>query len=276
MANKTVLLTGSSTGIGRAAAMYFHKQGWNVAASMRTPAKETELTKLPGVICPALDVTKPETIQSAVAETLRQFGSIDVLVNNAGYGLTGPFEGITDDQVQRQFETNVFGLMRVTRALLPHFRSKQSGVVVNISSMGGRITFPFYSLYHGTKWAVEGFTESLRYEVEPFGIRLKLIEPGAIKTDFYGRSNDSSLPNAPPAYQAATEIAFTNMNKAGANGSLPEEVAAVIFRAATDGSRKLRYPIGKNARPLLLVRRLISDALFASLVKSEVFKPLKK
>jgi len=269
---KTVLITGSSTGIGRAAAHYFQEQGWNVAATMRTPSKERELNQLADVICPALDVTSEDSIKGAIEATIQKFGRIDVIVNNAGYGLTGPFEGATEDQIKRQFETNVFGLMRVTKAILPHFRSQKSGVIVNVASMGGRIVFPLYSLYHGTKWAVEGFSESLRFEIEPLGIRIKIVEPGAIKTDFYDRSNDSTLPNSPNDYQADAKIAFKNMNEAGATGTDPKVVAKAIFKAASDGSNKLRYPVGPDAKSLLWLRRFISDSTFARLVRMTVYK----
>src|SRR5688500_4725794 len=164
MNQKTVLITGSSTGIGRATAQYFQKQGWNVAASMQNPDKETYLNELPNVICPALDVTSEESVIATLNEIILTFGRIDLAINNAGYGLTGPFECTTEEQIKRQFETNVFGLMRVTRLILPHFRRNHSGMIINISSVEGRMIFPYYSLYHGTKWAVEGFTESLRFE----------------------------------------------------------------------------------------------------------------
>jgi NAD(P)-dependent dehydrogenase (short-subunit alcohol dehydrogenase family) len=270
--NKTVLITGSSTGIGRAAVTYFHNKGWNVVATMRSPEKEKELNLLSNVICPKLDVTSEDSILKAIDFGIKTFGKIDVVVNNAGFGLTGPFEGTTENQIQKQFETNVFGLMRVTRLILPHMRENKNGKIINISSMGGRIVFPYYSLYHATKWAVEGFTESLRFEVEPLGIQVKLIEPGAIKTDFYDRSRDSSLETAPSDYKAQALIGFRNMDKEGANGSLPEEVASVIFKAANDSSSRIRYPIGKNAGSLLLFRRLAPDSLFANVVKSVVFK----
>lgn len=269
---KTVLITGSSTGIGRATANYFHGQGWNIAATMRSPEKERELSQLENAICPPLDVLSELSIQSAIEATIQKFGQIDAIINNAGYGLTGPFEGATEEQIKRQFETNVFGLMRVTKAILPHFRAKKSGVIVNVASMGGRIAFPLYSLYHGTKWAVEGFSESIRFEVEPLGIAVKIVEPGAIKTDFYQRSNDSTLSNAPHDYQASAKIAFRNMDQAGAMGTDPKVVAQTIFRAASDGSKKLRYPVGRDAKTLLLLRRFISDSLFARLVRMTVYR----
>ena len=173
---KTVLITGSSSGIGRAAAKLFQKKGWNVAATMRSPQKEKELTNLENVICPQLDVMKVETIRQAVEETKQKFGEINAVVNNAGYGLVGPFEAATQEQIQRQFSTNVFGLMNVTGEVIPYFRERKQGIIANIASIGGRVTFPLYSLYHGTKWAVEGFSESLQHELKPFNIKIKIIE----------------------------------------------------------------------------------------------------
>jgi NAD(P)-dependent dehydrogenase (short-subunit alcohol dehydrogenase family) len=269
---KTIFVTGSSAGIGRSIVKYFHARGWNVAATMRTPSQEIELNRLPGVICPKLDVTSGESIEAAIKAAIDTFGKIDVLVNNAGYGLSGPFEGATEDQIRKQFDTNVFGLMKCTRSILSYFRSQKSGIIINISSMGGRLAFPYYSLYHSTKWAVEGFTESLRYEVEPLGIRVKLIEPGVIKTEFLGRSSDSSFDSAPPEYHQLAKLALQNINKAGDNGSTSEEVAAEVFKAATDQSLKLRYSVGSNSGILLFLRRLLSDQVFAKIVRLQVFK----
>lgn len=234
----TVLITGSSSGIGRAAAQLFHERGWNVVATMRTPAK-SDLSGERMLLAP-LDVTDDASIASAIAAGITRFGTIDAVVNNAGFGMTGPFEGSTQADVQRQFDTNVFGLMNVTRAILPHMRERRSGTIVNVSSIGGRLTFPFYSLYHATKWAVEGFTESLQFEVEAYNIRMKLVEPGPIKTDFYDRSADI-LSSAP--YERAWTATKALMDKAGATGATPERVAAMIVRAASDRSQRLRYPV---------------------------------
>ncbi len=145
--NRTVLITGASTGIGRCTAEYFQLMGWNVAATMRHPEKEAELNLLENVKCIRLDVLDEGTIRSAIADTLKTFGDIDVVVNNAGYGTIGPFEAAEEKQIHRQFDTNLFGLMRVTRVMLPHFRERKSGTIINISSAGGRMTWPLYSLY---------------------------------------------------------------------------------------------------------------------------------
>jgi short-subunit dehydrogenase len=195
---------------------------------------------------------------------------VDVLLNNAGYGTVGPFEASAPEQVERQIATNVIGLMSVTRAFLPHFRERKGGVIVNVSSVGGRITFPLYSLYHATKWAVEGFSEALVYELEPFGIRVKIIEPGPIKTDFYDRSLDVMSRPGLTAYEAFVARAMPALQKAGADAPGPEVVARAIYKAATDGSRRLRYPA--NSAALLLLRRLLPTGVFMGLVKRLLLK----
>lgn len=267
---KTVLITGSSSGIGRAAALHFQKQGWNVAATMRTPGKDTELAALDNVAEFALDVTDEESIRKAITDAIERFGDLDVVVNNAGYGLVGAFEQTSDEQIRRQFDTNVFGLMSVCRAVLPHFRGRRGGTIVNVASMGGRLTFPLYSLYHGTKWAVEGFTESLQHELKPFNVKVRIIEPGPIKTDFYGRSMDNPEPapesDADDPYAEYVDRALGSMQASGANGAAPEVVAKVIYRAATSRTGRLRYPAGATGRMLLILRRLLPDGIFNGLV----------
>ncbi len=264
---KTVLITGSSSGIGRAAAEYFSAKGWQVAASMRSPEKETALGKLAGVHCVRLDVTHAESIRAAVREVQKRFGGLDVLVNNAGYGLVGPFENTTPDQIRRQFETNVFGLMETARAVLPVMR-ESGGVIINVASIGGRVTFPLYSLYHASKWAVEGFSEALRYELDPLGVTVKVVEPGPIKTDFYQRSAEPVANPRDAAYASFSERASRHMDKFVAIfASKPEAVARVIYRAATDGKSRLRYPAGWAATPILLGRRLLPFGFFQGLVR---------
>ena len=269
---KTILITGASTGIGYATALLFQQQGWNVVATMRSPEKAAALAALKNVCCLRLDVTNPESISQAIEQTLQRFPSIDVLVNNAGYGLIGPFEACSLEQIERQFATNVFGLMAVTRALLPHFREQKAGIIMNVASIGGHMGFPLYSLYHATKWSVEGFSESLQYELEPFNIRVKIIEPGPIKTDFYDRSADLASKPGLTAYDAFVAKVMAATKKAGTTGSPPEVTAQVIYRAATDGSRRLRYPAGGNAGALIFLRKLLPDRLFSSIIRGAMVR----
>lgn len=266
---KTILITGSSSGIGKATVEYFHKQGWNIAATMRSPEK-AQWENTANIAAIRLDVTDENSIKAAVDETLEKFDAIDALVNNAGYGLVGAFEASNNEQIERQFQTNVFGLMNVCREILPVFRAQKSGVIINVASMGGRITFPLYSLYHATKWAVEGFSESLQYEVEEFGIRIKIIEPGPIKTDFYDRSQDLTRKDELTAYDDFINKALPNMQKAGETAPGPEAVAKIIYQAATDNSSKMRYPV--NSAGILTMRKLLPDGAFFSVVKSAVLK----
>jgi NAD(P)-dependent dehydrogenase (short-subunit alcohol dehydrogenase family) len=266
---QTVFITGASTGIGRDTAQLFHNKGWNVVATMRTPSKAGAwATDGERMLVLPLDVTDPASIDAARDAAIARFARIDVVVNNAGYGLVGPFEASTHEQVARQIETNVYGVMHVTRALLPHLRESRSSVLINVASMGGRITFPLYSVYHATKWAVEGFTESLQHELRAFGVRVKIIEPGPIKTDFYDRSMDLVTKPGLTAYDSYVARVMPNMQKAGATAPGGSLVAGVIFRAATDGSSRLRY--SANATPILILRKLLPDRLFNAIVRLAV------
>lgn len=266
--SKTVLITGSSSGIGKTTAAWFQAMGWKVAATMRKPELETELNQLENVTCIPLDVLDSKSIDRAIQETITTFGSIDVVVNNAGYGLIGPFEATSDEQIRKQFDTNVYGLMNVTRAILPHFRERKSGTIINVASAGGRMTWPLYSLYHGTKWAVEGYSESLQYELRPFNIRVKIIEPGAIQTDFYGRSMEVGQQKGLDVYEEYVNRVVPNLQQAGADAPGPEMVAEVIYKAATDNSWKLRYTAGRGAGYILFLRRIIPTRWFNGLVRT--------
>jgi NAD(P)-dependent dehydrogenase (short-subunit alcohol dehydrogenase family) len=265
---KTLFITGASTGIGRAAVHHFRDQGWNVAATMRTPSDHADLVS-DQVRTFALDVTDPATIGPAVDQAIQAFGSVDVLVNNAGYGAFGPFEAASNEQIERQYATNVTGLMFVTREFIPHFRERRSGVIINISSVGGRATFPFYSLYHGSKWAVEGFSESLNFELNPFGIRVKLVEPGVIKTDFVTRSLDTLKKEGLDIYDE-TIRKFREAWSAGRNASSPDMVADVIHHAATDGTDQLRYIAGDDAKMILDTRAKLSQEDYYAMVRQRL------
>ncbi len=263
---KTILITGASTGIGKGTAEYFAEQGWNVAATMRNPDKANDLIESDHLKKFCLDVVDKSSIQQAVQGTLDTFGQIDVVLNNAGYGAWGPLESATDEQIRRQFDVNVFGLLDVTRAVLPHMRSRKQGTIINITSVGGRITTPLGSLYHGTKWAVEGITESLRYELEPLGIRVKVVEPGGVKTDFTGRSLDV-FDNQEADYDPIIRKVMGVIDKADVFPSTPHDIAKVVLKAATDGNKKLRYPAGSDAKMFLRVRSLFGANATHSLVK---------
>lgn len=267
--SQTVLITGTSTGIGRETARLFQSQGWNVIATMRAPEKETELNQLENVRVLRLDVTDEESIREVIAEGTSEFGSIDVLVNNAGFGSFGLLEATSLDAIREQFETNVVGLLATTKAVLPHMRERRQGVVVNISSMGGRIGFPLGTLYHGSKFAVEGLSEALSYELAAVGIRVKIVEPGMVRTDFSGRSarfsDDESL----------AEYRDVIANFAGGYAAIsdgppaePDEVATTIFTAATDGTDRLRYVSGKGGGALIERRQREDDATFSAFLRT--------
>ncbi len=265
--NKTIFITGSSTGIGKTTALYFLNQGWNVIATMRNPDKEQELKKFSNCLVLKLDVLDEASIEEAIKTGISRFQKIDVLVNNAGYGLMGVLEGMSMDQIKKQFDTNVFGLLSVTQKMLPHFRQNKSGTIINISSVAGRIAFPLFSLYHGTKWAVEGISESLQYELKPFNIKVKCVEPGAIKTDFYDRSSDNNLATVPEAYKNFSHYMLEKTNQAGRMGKKPIAVAKVIYKAANDQNYKLRYPVGLDIKMFLLFRRFLPTTIFRKIVQ---------
>jgi NAD(P)-dependent dehydrogenase (short-subunit alcohol dehydrogenase family) len=266
---KVALVTGASSGIGRSTVKEFAKHGWQVVATMRSPEQETELGTLPGVQIQRLDVTDRNSIQSVIDQITDQFGRIDVLVNNAGYGLMGPFEETSPAQIEKQFATNVFGLMNVTRAVLPLMRSRQSGSIINISSIGGRIGIPLYSSYHATKFAVEGFSESLAFELKPFGIDVVLIEPGAIATEFIGRSADFAKPAEESPYKPYFERVLAKFMVASTQGSSPDVVARKIVATATTSSPKLRNPIGGGAEILMMMRKILPDWALKGLVRQQ-------
>jgi NAD(P)-dependent dehydrogenase (short-subunit alcohol dehydrogenase family) len=269
-----MLVTGASTGIGRATAQLFLERGWNVAATMRSPEKARanprEWPARENLFLPRLDVTEQESIRLGVGETLARLGSIEAVVNNAGYGLVGPFEASTTEQIERQIRTSLLGVMNVVRELLPIFRQQGDGTIANVSSVGGRLTFPLYSAYHATKWGLEGFSEGLQFELRPHNIRVKIIEPGPIKTDFYDRSMDIVSKPGLTAYDNLVARAMPNMQKAGSTAPGPEGVARVIYKAVTDGSWKLRYPA--NGALFLALRRFLPERVFRAIIARAVVR----
>lgn len=266
---QTILITGSSTGIGKASAQHFQRQGWNVIATMRTPEQGAELAALPNVLVTRLDMQDSASIKSAVAAGIERFGKTDVLLNNAGYGAYGLLEATPMDKVVRQFQVNVIGLLETTQAVLPHMRANGSGTVINISSIGGKMTFPLGSLYHGTKFAVEGLSEALHFELAAVGIRVKIVEPGLVKTDFAGRSFDFNNDEKLTEYQPFVTKFMARMGAMGKGGATPESVAEVIFGAATDGTDQLRYTAGADAAEFIKNRKAADDATFIGGIKRQ-------
>ena len=264
---KTVLITGTSSGIGKSTVIEFAKNGWNVIATQRNPENEIDFNSYSNVKLYALDVTNLESIKQAFEKAKNKFGKIDVVINNAGYGVDGAFEAMSDEVIEKQFNTNVFGLMRVTREAIKAMRPSGGGRIIQISSMGGKITFPLYSIYHATKFAVEGFTESLHYELAQFKIKLKLIEPGPIVTDFYGRSRQFIKPD----YTNEYDTFIAKFNDAAAkvikDAEGPEVVAKMIYKSATDNSNQMRYAVGKPGPMLLVLRKWLSDKLYFLMVR---------
>ncbi|MCF8262375.1 MAG: SDR family oxidoreductase [Melioribacteraceae bacterium] len=269
--SKTILITGASSGIGKATAIHCHQQGWNVIATMRSPEKDTELRELVNVHLEKLDVLDLESINQTIQNGISKFGKIDALVNNAGYGAYGPLETFPRENIVRQFNTNVIGLMDVTKAIIPHFRKNRSGVIVNISSIGGQMTFALGSLYHGTKFAVEGISESLHYEMKEIGVKVKIVEPGFIATDFGGRSFDFQAGDIED-YQPLIGALMKQWQNPNNTVSPPNLVAEVIYNAVTDGTNQLRYRAGDDADFLLDSRKKMTDEDFFDMMNKQLEK----
>ncbi len=233
---KAVFITGASSGIGEATAQYFVEQGWRVFATARHPEKLGSWSRASQVTTLPLDITKPESVRSAVADALRDSGGLDVLINNAGVGLEGPLEAITGMEMEEHFQTNLFGTVRMIQEVLPIFESSGVGVIVNVSSVSGR--FEFVSLAILRRQVRDGgMSESLYYELRPFNIRIKLVEPGGTRTNFWQVFSQHE------AYEPGLSAVKTRMDQGAGSLPGPESVARVIFKAATDGSERLRYPV---------------------------------
>ena len=264
---KTILITGASSGIGLATALHFAARGWNVAATMRDPLKADPALKHPQISLFALDVTNEDSIAQALADSVGRYKKIDVLLNNAGYALFGPIEAVDSRQIQQQFATNLFGLVSVTQQLLPVMREAGEGLIINISSIIGRMALPYAASYIATKFAVEGLSESLRYELEPFHIRVKLIEPGSVNTEF-GRGSKQVAVSDP--YRASVTRFLAFFAKKNANASKPETIAKVIYSAANDSSNQLRYLAKPGA--LFWLNRLLPDFVWRRMMVQAMVK----
>lgn len=256
--SKTIFITGASSGLGKAAAQLFHSKGWHVVATMRNPDKETELNQLGNVTLLPLDVADAGQIKETVGKAIAS-GPVDVVFNNAGYGLMGALEGLADEKIMRQINTNLMGAIRITQAFIPHFRQNGGGVFISTTSIGGFMGFPLHSLYHATKFALEGWSESMAFELGQFGILIKTVAPGGILTNFVGRSLDL---NKHDVYTQIEDKLFENMDVMMKNASTAQQIAGVVWEAATDGKEQVRYLAGADAHALYARRTEIGVEAF--------------
>ncbi len=254
-----VLITGCSTGIGAAAARVFAEAGWTTVATMRDPAKAGDLSRLAGVELDRLDVRSLADAGACIERVIARHGALDVLVNNAGFGALASFEATGEELAARMIQTNLIGVMNMTRAVLPVMRNQGRGVIVNVTSVGGLTTMPFNSVYHATKFAVDGFSEGLRFELDPLGIAVKVVAPGGVATPFAHTAISHDGGPEPDAYAAGVgKVRAAFEGRASAQSS-PEVVARAIFDAANDGSKRLRYVVGADAEALLAARKSLDE-----------------
>jgi len=275
---KVALVTGRSSGIGFETAILLARSGYHTYASMRNIKKSKKITDMAdkknlSLQFVELDVNNDNSVKDAIDKIVREKNRIDVLVNNAGYGLFGSLEDMSLEEIKSQFETNFFGVIRVIQNSLPIMRKQQGGgFIVNISSVGGRMSVPVLSAYNSTKFALEGMSESLSYELEPFGIRVVIIEPGFIRTNIMNSSilsKKSQVPNSP--YFSLTQKVAKHFNSMvnDPSSTHPEEVAKTILKAITSESRQLRYTVGDDADSIIQAKKTMLDADFENLIKKQ-------
>lgn len=254
----SILITGVSSGLGRALALRAHAEGWTVYGTTRSNGGGA--SDLPGGITQLrLELRFPHAVSIFTDRFLAEYGAPDVLVNNAATALYGPVEDVDPEALRTAFQVNVFAAVELATGLLPAMRERGSGVIVNITSLGGKTVFPFFTTYNATKHALEGFSEGLWHEVKPFGVRVKAIEPGYIATPIYDvmKGPEKRLGPYAPALEAMDAFSAGVTKR-----STPEEAAEEVWRAILDPSDRLRYPVAAYARPLLALRRLVGDRAY--------------
>lgn len=268
---KVALVTGASSGIGLAVAERLLDDGFRLYVAARSVDKMAGLVAR-GAVAIAMDITKEADVSAAVERIAADVGGVDLLVNNAGFGLYGPVEEISIDEARYQFEVNVFGLARLTQLLIPAMRARGSGTIVNVTSMGGKIYSHLGAWYHGTKHALEGWSDCLRLELAPFGIDVVIVEPGVIETGFgtvAARQIAERSGNGPYAGQAAAVVAAIDGTYGHGTGSDPKVIAHIVSRAARARRPRTRYVAGKYAKMLIGMRRWMSDRMFDRLIMSQ-------
>lgn len=277
--SRNVLITGCSTGIGRATAERLLARGWKVTATARRPETIKDLADA-GASTLALDVTDEASMVAAVKAVEEADGAVGVLINNAGYGLQGPVEEYSMDEIRRQFETNVFGLVRMCQLVLPGMRTQGWGRIVNISSIGGRLTFPGGGPYHGTKHAIEAISDVLRFEVRPFGVRVIIVEPGTVLTPFgdaalasIGETGDKTGPYVAFNEGLARTVRGAYEGPLARMAISAEKVAGVIEKAISAKRPRARYPVGIPARVGIRMRRVTPDRVFDAVLRTQFRSP---
>jgi len=272
--DKVAIVTGSSSGIGFETALALAREGYHTYATMRDTKKGDKILDIAKkenlqIRVIELDVNKEDTIKKAVEVITGEKKRIDVLVNNAGYFLVGCLEDLTISDLKDQFETNFFGVIRTIQAVLPTMRSQKSGTIVNVSSVAGRIGFPVTPGYISTKFALEGLSESMRYELFPFGIKTIIIEPGVIKTNLFATLKKTTKQDSP--YKDITEKVMNGLLMMSEMGTPPQEVAKTIVKAVSSESPLPRYPVGNDAIMFLEAKRDKTDIEFENYIKKELF-----
>ncbi len=273
---KVSVVTGSSSGVGYETALILARNGFLTYATMRNTEKGESLNSITKkenipIKILQLDVTDESSVNTAIKTIYDETGQIDVLINNAGYGLVGAFEDVSMEEIKSQFETNFFGLIRVTQAVLPIMRNQNSGRIVNISSGAGRFGYPTGSIYVSTKFAVEGLSEAIAYEVEPFGVKIILVEPGVIRTNFFNASTitKKSLNPDSPYFKLFQNIG-SGISEMLENGSTPELIAKTVLDAVTSDNPKIRYPAGNDVKQWLESKKKMSDEDFFNMMKQNL------
>jgi len=276
---KVAVVTGSSSGIGFETSLALARNGFYTYATMRNPEKSNLITKtatsekLPLQALP-IDVNIEKSVTDGIDRILNESERIDVLVNNAGFDLTGPLEETSMDEIKVQFKTNLFGAIRTMQAVIPTMRKQRSGKIVNITSVGGKLAIPFHSGYHGTKFALEGISESIQYELDPFGIKIIIIEPGAVGSSFWknmkNATKSSNLTDGESPYVSMMSNMSAALKQMEQNSIPPSEVANMIVNAVTTDNPDFRYVVGKDAIMTLEAKANLSDLEFRRLVKKQL------
>lgn len=266
----TVLITGCSSGFGLASAKLFLARGWNVIATMRSPQARL-FEESDRLLVTALDVTDSQSIANAIAAGIARFGQIDVLVNNAGVGLFSALEATPDEVIRQVFETNTFGVMATARAIVPHMRERGSGTIVNVTSSVGIAPMPLVAVYTASKYAIEGFSESLAYELGVFGVQVKVVEPGLAPTTSFAVNSDGRRDDLMPAAYAAFAARYLKSMQGYPTAYTTEgDVAEAVYAAATDEGDRLRYPAGADSVMLAEMRQSLSEQEFTARMRAMV------